>query len=871
MGKDTPMMSQYRKIKKEYPDSILMFRLGDFYEMFFEDARVASKILGLALTSRNKSSENPVPLCGVPFHSVETYITRLLESGHKVAICDQIEDPKSAKGIVERKVTRVLTPGAVLDTEKLDSKTNNFIAAIWKGKGGYGLAHADVSTAAFRTTAYPTQREVIEELSHLEPREVLLPERLYEDKDLTYSMSSRWDPLLTVVESWVWDLETARDALTDHLGTGTLEPFGLEGYPDAVIASGAIIHYLEDTQMDDMPRFPNIRYYDASEYLSLDEFTKTNLELRYTLRGKKKVNTLLWVLDKTNTAMGGRLLKQWLSYPLIDLDKIKLRQDAVEELLSSPGVLSALRKTLREICDMERLMSRICTSYAKPTDLAALRDTSYFLCTVKGLLESSDCVLLEKIFKEFDELGDLAGELEGALVESPPGTVRDGGVIKEGYSSELDELRLIGSDGKKWISDLEVRERNKTGIGSLKVGFNKVFGYYLEVTKTNLALVPYGYIRKQTLVNAERYITQELKEFEEKILGAEEKIIELERAIFEQLRQRVAAQDHRVRFTAELIGIMDVLCSFAEVSEVYDYVRPDVNNTGVIDLRESRHPVVERMELGERFVPNDIRLDLDENQLLVITGPNMAGKSTVMRQLALIVIMAQLGCFVPARSGKIGLVDKIFTRVGASDDLARGQSTFMVEMVETAYILRHATKRSLVIFDEIGRGTSTFDGMSLAWAVAEHIYKLGARTMFATHYHELAELGVSRKRIKNYNVYVKEEGGKIVFLRTLVPGATSHSYGIQVARLAGVPDEVIKTAKSILEKLEKAGRNIDGSLSGTQIGLFSKLEDGTQEEMSEDEREVVRELKTLDPMSITPLDALNMLSELKKRLNEGGN
>jgi len=868
MSADTPVMRQYRKIKKNYPDSILMFRLGDFYEMLFDDAKVASKVLGLALTSRDKNSKDPVPLCGVPYHSVESYITKLLESGTKVAICDQVENPKLAKGIVARRVTRVLTPGAVLDTEKLDSKTSNYIAGIWKGKSGWGLAYADISTGEFKTTELEGMRDLRRELAHIEPKEVLLSESLAADRELTGYLASSWDPLLTTVEDWVWELDSAREILKDHFGTVSLEPFGIDKKNDAVRASAAVIHYLEETQMDDMPKFAELTSYDSGDYLSIDEFTKSNLELLKTLRLGAKTGTLLWVLDRTQTAMGGRLLKQWINYPLRDVEKIRKRHEAVGELLASPGALAALRRALSEICDMERLIGRISTSYARPSDLAALRDSSFFIAALKDICSEFDSSLLEVIRDEMDELADIRETLQGALVDSPPNSLRDGGVIREGFSEELDGLRSIKSDGKRWISELETGEREKTGITSLKVGYNRVFGYYVEVTKSNLHLVPESYIRKQTLVNAERYITPELKEFEEKILRAEERIADLEKELFEGLRAGVAAEAGRVRHTAALIGALDVLTCLADVADAYDYVRPEVNSTGVIDLKESRHPVVERIDLGERFVPNDVRLDMDENQLLIITGPNMAGKSTLMRQVALIVIMAQMGGFIPARSGRIGVVDKIFTRVGASDDLTRGQSTFMVEMVETAFILRHATKRSLVIFDEIGRGTSTFDGMSLAWAVAEHIYKLGTKTLFATHYHELAELAVSKKRVQNYNIYVKEAGDGIVFLRKLLPGATSHSYGIEVARLAGVPYGVIKSARGVLAKLEKAQSNLAASITGGQPRLFSDREKPAGEEKANPKHPVIKELEGIDLESMTPIDALNLLAELKKSLDE---
>lgn len=860
-------MRQYKRIKSDYPDSILMFRLGDFYEMFFEDAHIASRILGIALTSRNKNSASSVPLCGVPIHSAESYITRLIEAGYKVAICEQVEDPRKSTGIVERRVTRVLTPGAVLDTERLDSKSGNYVASLFRDRSGFGIAYADVSTGEFRTTVVQTLSDVGSELLRIEPKEILLREGLKEElKEVLPSLGS---PLITVLEPWVWDYESARGVLLSHFGTLTLDAFGVERHPSSVVASGAIVYYLEKTQMDDLPRLSDLAYYDRTQYLVMDDFTVANLELTRSLRGGGREGTLLWVLDKTLTPMGGRLLKQWILFPLVDVEKIRIRQDATAELVENPSLRAAIRKALKGVSDLERLIGRICTSYAKPQDLAALRDSVHFIKAIKNMGKGASSSLLEVVIEQIDDLSDLALLLEGAIVESPPPSLRAGFVIKEGFSSELDELRAIRRDGRKLIAELEARERQRTGIGSLKVGYNAVFGYYIEVTRPNLHLVPQDYTRRQTLSGAERFVTAELKELEAKILGAEERIEELERELFEEIRKRVAGCAQRIRRTAAHIATLDVLCSFAETAEAYGYARPAVDDSSTLVLKESRHPVVERMELGERFVPNDVCLDSHTSQLLIITGPNMAGKSTLMRQVALTVIMAQMGSFIPAQSGRIGIVDKIFTRVGASDDLARGRSTFMVEMVETAYILRQATPRSLVIFDEIGRGTSTFDGMSLAWAIAEYMYKLGARTLFATHYHELSELAVSRKRIKNYNVYVKQDGEKIVFARKLVPGASSHSYGIDVARLAGVPEDVIKGAKAILGRLERSHTKLAGSMTGGQIGLFESLGDCSTEEMVKTEAEdsVIREILSLDLDSITPLDAMLKLSQFKERLS----
>ncbi|HEX9830715.1 MAG TPA: DNA mismatch repair protein MutS, partial [Thermodesulfobacteriota bacterium] len=651
------------KIKREYPDTILFFRLGDFYEMFFEDANIASKILGIALTSRNKSEKNSVPLCGVPYHSVEPYLAKLLEHGHKVAICEQVEDPKLAKGIVERRVTKILTPGVILDPEKLDSKSNNFLASLYFDGKTYGLAYTDISTGQFKTASFSTLDDLTEELSNLEPKEVLLPEEFHQSQELVSFFSRTWNPLITRFDSWVWELDRAKEILKDMLSSQTLEAFGLEDHPGLIIACGAVVHYLRETQIEDMPPLDAPTYYETADYLLVDESTKRNLELLRTIRGESKRGSLLWVLDETLTAMGGRLLKQWINYPLVDSRKIGERLDAVEELKGKPGLRRKLRTILKEISDIERLIARISTNSAKPRDLGALRDSSYFISDIKRVLKDFTAPFILEIDLGLDDLNDVRGLLEKALVAEPPLSSREGGIIRDGFSMELDELRLIKRDGKKWIAELEAKEKESNRINSLKIGYNRVFGYYIEVTKPNLHLVPDTYIRKQTLINAERFITPQLKEYEEKILGAEDRIVEIEKELFEEIRKRVANESDRVRRTASLIAELDVLSSLSEVADKYNYIKPQISDTGIIALKESRHPVVERMDLGERFVPNDIKLDLEENQFLIITGPNMAGKSTLIRQVALIVLMAQMGSFVPANEAKVGIVDKIFTRV----------------------------------------------------------------------------------------------------------------------------------------------------------------------------------------------------------------
>ncbi len=858
------MINQYMKIKKQYPDSILFFRLGDFYEMFFEDANIASRVLGITLTSRNKSQKNPIPLCGVPFFSVEPYIAKMLNQGYKVAICEQVEDPKYAKGIVERRVTKVFTPGVIIDTEKLDSKTNNFLACISSYAKSFGLAFCDISTGKFMTSSFSSTDELKGELSSLEPKEILLPDDLIDNKEFSDYFIRNWNPLLTKIESWVWDLESSREVLKEHLSTRSLEPFGLENHPESVIACSVILHYLRETQKDEIPPLDEPRYFELRDYVSIDESTKTNLEILRNIQGSQKSGSLLWVLDETMTAMGGRLLKQWISYPLIDTERIGERLDAVEELKEKSDIRNKLRDSLRQISDIERLIGRISTSSARPRDLGALRDSSIYIKKLKENLNNLNSKLLSEIFNNLDDLNDLREFLQTALVDELPLSIRDEGIIRDGYSNELDALRSIKRDGRKWIAELEARERASTGINSLKIAYNRVFGYFVEVTKSNLRSVPDTYIRKQTLVNAERFITPELRDYEERILGAEERIAELEKRIFEEIRLKISEESYRVRLVSKLIGEIDVLCSLSSVADKYDYRKPEISDSGLIELKEGRHPVIERMDLGEKFVPNDIRIDHEEDQFLIITGPNMAGKSTLIRQVALTVLMAQMGSFVPAKEARIGIVDSIFTRIGASDNLARGQSTFMVEMIETAYILRNATRNSLVILDEIGRGTSTFDGMSIAWAVAEYLHDVGCKVLFATHYHELAQLAVSKKRIKNYNIFVKEELGKVIFLRKLIPGAASHSYGIQVANLAGIPEKVIKMAKGVLHSIEKSQSHIGGSIRGGQLGLFEKDE---PIEENKKEAEVLKELREIDPLSINPLEALSKIIELKSKLN----
>lgn len=867
MSSQTPMMNQYHKIKNDYPDSILLFRLGDFYEMFFEDAKVASKILGIALTSRNKSKDNPIPLCGVPFHSAEPYISKLLESGNKVAICEQIEDPKSAKGIVKRKVVKVLTPGVILDSENLESKSNNFLVCIHKNKSCYGISFSDISTGEFKTTFFNSFEELVSELSHLEPREILINASDEELKNIGSYFGAEPNPLVTSIDSWKFDFDRSKDVLMDFLKVKTLEPFEIENKPECVVSSGVLLDYIQETQMDFTPLLSSPKYYSLVDYLNIDDSTKRNLELFRSSMSESEKHSLLWVIDQTRSAMGGRMMRNWINYPLLNFQNIKLRQDGVEELNEKYLLRNNLFEALKSISDIERLIGRISTTSAKPRDLGSLRDSSEFITQLKEDLSDLNSKILVLLREELDDFSDVRELLSRAIVDEPPLTSRDGGIIKDGFNKELDELREIQKNGRKWISDLEIKEKEATKINSLKVGYNKVFGYYLEVTKANIHLVPDDYIRKQTLSNGERFITPELKDYEEKIINAEEKILKIEAKLFEEIREKVSKESSRVRASSSIIAEIDALCSLAEIAEKYDYVKPEISLEQEIILKDSRHPVIERIGLDGNFVPNDVELNTNENQFIVITGPNMAGKSTLIRQVALLVLMAQIGSFIPVKSAKIGIFDRIFTRVGASDNLTKGQSTFMVEMVETAHILRNATNKSLVILDEIGRGTSTFDGMSIAWAVSEYLHEIGCITLFATHYHELAQLSETRQRVKNYNVLVKQHKDEIIFLRKFVEGATSHSYGIQVAKLAGVPNKVLTSAKKILFSLEKLQSKLSESMSGEQFFLFDKTNEDFDINFDE-ENEIIKELKTLDPMNMTPLEALSKLSELKEKAED---
>ncbi len=862
-------MRQYLEIKSGYEDAILFFRLGDFYEMFMEDAVVAARILGITLTSRNKGEEDAVPLCGVPYHSSQGYIAKLVAAGYRVAICEQVEDPKTARGIVRREVVKVVTPGLMTDTESLEPKENNYLVALVATEGGYGVAHVDITTGVFRTTQVADMTQVESELSSLRPRELLLSEAcaLREQADRPRLLD---EVLCNLLPEWVFSTDYASQQLCSFYQVAGLGSFGCADLPAAQQAAGAILYYLQDTQKEGVQHLHPLQTYQVRHAMVLDEATRRNLELTATLHEGKKKGSLLGVLDRTMTAMGGRTLRHWIHYPLVDLEQIRLRQAAVSELVDNSLHRGDLRQLLDGVYDLERLNSKIAMASANAKDLVALRDSLARIPAIAELLEVFSDPFLQQLRRRIDALEELKEVLAAAIVDDPPFVLRDGGMIRDGYHAELDELRLISREGKGWIAAMEARERERTGISSLKIKYNKVFGYFIEVTHRHQDRIPEDYQRKQTLVNAERYITAELKEVEDKVLGADERMAELEYSLFQQLRSQAAQQSKRIQQTAEVLAIVDVLAGLADLAHDRNYVCPQLDESGVVSIDGGRHPVIEEMPLKESFVPNDVLLDQQQNQLLIITGPNMAGKSTFMRQVALIVLMAQLGSHVPADAARIGVVDRIFTRVGASDNLAKGESTFMVEMNETANILRHATPNSLIVLDEIGRGTSTYDGVSIAWAVAEYLHnnpEVAAKTLFATHYHELTELAQTCERVKNYNVAVKEWNDQIIFLRKIVPGSASRSYGIQVGRLAGLPETVIRRAKNILHDLEAGEHKQRDFFKTTKQGGAQGEMAGQLPLFAGDRDDPLRaRLKEIDIRRITPLEALNLLDELQKTL-----
>lgn len=851
----TPAMRQYLDIKAQNPDSILFFRMGDFYEMFFEDAKVASRLLGIALTARDRERE--VPMCGVPYHAAAGYIARLVREGHKVAVCEQMTDPSEAKGIVERAVTKVITPGIALEDELLDPKANNFIAALCLSKGSCGFSYMDVSTGEFRLTELKDACSALEEIKRLRPLELLI-EQGQEEADLSGLPVRKITPL----GRYDFDQLEAAERLNKHFGTKTLDGFGCSGLIAPVRAAGALLGYIRNNQKTDLIHVRRLQPYFTGDFLILDSSTRRNLEIAHNLRDGGRDGTLLSVLDRTKTSMGARALKSWLLHPLKDACAITGRQDAVAELVEARELCSSLEDALSHVYDLERLIARVSLGAANPRDLSALKSSLEKIPLIKDYLKLLNSGMLRELDAGIDEVVEAAELIGRAITDSPPLSLKDGGVIRAGYSTELDELRRIGSGGKDWIAALEASERARTGINTLKVGYNRVFGYYIEITKSNIAGAPGDYIRKQTLVNAERFITPQLKEWEEKILGAEEKALKIEAMLFGGIINALKAHAERIQQTAASVAVLDCLLSLANAARELNYARPAVAEGDGIEIEGGRHPVVEAN--SREFVSNDLKLG--DNRVIILTGPNMAGKSTYLRQNALIVLMAQIGSFVPAASAKIGAVDRIFTRVGASDDLSRGQSTFMVEMSETANILNNATSKSFVILDEIGRGTSTFDGLSIAWAVVEHILeKIGAKTLFATHYHELTELSLTKERVKNYNMAVKEWDDRIIFLKKVLPGGSSRSYGIQVARLAGIPAEVISRSKEILRNLET------GELNEAGMPKLAARDDRSADKgqlslLAGDSDPVHDELKSIDVDRVTPLEALTALHKMKELL-----
>ena len=870
----SPMMQQYVATKEQYPDCILFYRLGDFYEMFFEDAVTVSKELELTLTGKECGLPERAPMCGVPHHAVDTYLSRLVQKGYKVAVAEQMEDPKLAKGLVKREVIRVVTPGTILNSQALEEGKHNYLMGIVYLGSFFGIATADISTGDFFVTEVEDLRTLLDEINRVMPSEMICNEAFFMSGIDIDDLKNRLSIALSSLENYYFDDDRCRNILQEHFHVSKLEGLGITDYETGVIAAGALMQYLYETQKNDVAQLTSIHPYQTGRYMIIDTSTRRNLELTETLREKNKRGSLLWVLDKTCTAMGARMLRGYIEQPLIDRQEILRRQDALEELNQNYMLREELSEYLNPIYDLERLTSRIVNQTANPRDLISFKNSLSMLPHIKNLLKEFQCGLLKETCEELDDLTDLFTLIESSIIEEPPVTIREGGLIKEGFDEQADQYRKAKTEGKGWLAQLETEEKEKTGIKNLRIKYNKVFGYYLEVTNSFKNQVPDYYIRKQTLTNAERYTTEELRKLEEVILGAEDKLFALEYDLFCQIRQKIAKEVVRIQNSAKAIAKVDVCVSLAKTADQNQYVRPRINEKGIIDIKNGRHPVVEKMLQGEMFVENDTFLDNGKNRVSIITGPNMAGKSTYMRQAALIVLMAQIGSFVPAQSANICICDRIFTRVGASDDLASGQSTFMVEMTEVANILRNATRNSLLILDEIGRGTSTFDGLSIAWSVIEYISNtrvLGAKTLFATHYHELTELEGSLSGVNNYCIAVKERGDDIVFLRKIVRGGADKSYGIQVAKLAGVPDPVIGRAKEILQELITADITVRACEVAAASGQKKKAVVKPDElELSQltlfdtvREDDMIRELMEMDLGRMTPIDALNTLYRMQ--------
>lgn len=884
MAELTPMMQKYMETKEQYKDCILFYRLGDFYEMFFDDALVASKELEITLTGKSCGLEERAPMCGIPYHAVEGYLSKLVSRGYKVAICEQVEDPKLAKGLVKREVIRVVTPGTNLNVQSLEAGKNNYLLSIAYTPDGIGISAADVTTGDYYVTEVEDLKKLNDELMKYEPSEIICNEAFLVSGFDVNDLKSRLHISVNALESHMFDDDGCRRILMKHFKVNTLIGLGVEEFPTGLLAAGALLQYLYDTQKTDLEHFTHIYPYLTSKYMLLDSSTRRNLELTETLREKQKRGSLLWVLDKTKTAMGARLLRNYIEQPLIEKDEMEKRLDAIQELNQDSISRDEIREYLNPIYDLERLLSKVTYKTANPRDLIAFRNSLQMLPPIKTVLSAFEKEELTEIREQIDGLEDIYQLIDEAIIDEPPLSIREGGMIKDQFDETIDRLRSAKHDGKQWLAQLEEEDRERTGIKNLKIKYNKVFGYYFEVTNSYKNLVPEDYIRKQTLANAERYTTPRLKELEDTILNAEDKLQTLEYDVFCKIRDTIAQELVRIQNTAKAIAKLDVYASLSLVSERNHYVRPKLNEKGVIDIKDGRHPVVEQMITNDMFIANDTYLDNGSHCISVITGPNMAGKSTYMRQTALIVLMAQIGCFVPARTANIGIVDRIFTRVGASDDLASGQSTFMVEMNEVANILRNATSKSLLILDEIGRGTSTFDGLSIAWAVIEHISNrklLGAKTLFATHYHELTELEGKMNNVNNYCIAVKECGDDIVFLRKIVKGGADKSYGIQVAKLAGVPDMVIDRAKEIVEQLsdnditEKVQSIAIDNKNDGKVKKQSKYDEVDLAQMSlfdtVTDEDILKELMEIEVTTLTPLDALNTLYRLQNKLKNRWN
>jgi DNA mismatch repair protein MutS len=865
----TPMMKQYQTIKANHKDALLFFRLGDFYEMFFDDAVTAARELEITLTARDGGNDTKVPMCGVPYHAVEGYLAKLIGKGYKVAICEQVEDPKLAKGIVKREVIRIITPGTVLEANMLQESSPNYLLAVYFNDAAYGIAYTDISTGEFMATEISGdsfEQKFFDEIARINPKEIILPLSLYHNESFRNRLTGTLNVTITKFSEDKYFISESVQIIKNHFQINSLDALGLSDFPAAVAAVGLVLSVLAETQKKDLSYLHDLSVYSISSFMMIDQSTRRNLELTATIRDGQKKGTLLWVLDRTVTALGARLIKQWIEKPLLNKQDIIERLNAVEELMDNVFVREDLRLLLKKIYDLERLISRIAFGNANPRDLISLKNSITVLPEIRQLLFALNSNQLQELYDLLDPLTDIYDLIEQGINNEPPVSTRDGGIIKDGYNEEVDELKSMTTHGKEWIAKLEATEKARTGIKSLKVGFNKVFGYYLEVTRANLSSVPDNYIRKQTLANAERYITQELKDWENKILGAGEKLAQKEFSLFNEIKENIAQNAKRIQQTAGVIAHLDVLLSFAQVSLENGYIKPEISDDDdILHIVDGRHPVVEKI-IGSGFIPNDAYLDHDEHQICLITGPNMAGKSTYMRQIALSVLMAQIGCFVPASKAKIGLVDRIFTRVGAADDLAGGQSTFMVEMCETSHILRHATKSSLIILDEIGRGTSTYDGLSIAWAVVEYLLKpkIGARTLFATHYHELTELAEKYPQVKNYSVAVKEKEGGIIFLRKIIPGGTDKSYGIQVAKLAGLPEEVLNRATEILWELEQTDIPADQQI--VKLGEKEKTLQMSFFVPEPPKNPIIIELESLNLNNLTPLDALLKLNQWQQKL-----